>query len=133
MPGKKSARLPNRRRRVSVTGYKGVVQLTAARWYACVSRDGRKYTLGTFDSPHHAAVAVNVGTELLFPGVPAPYLNAVPAEHLPDPELAATICQEVSCRLARYGLTVAQARTESPTPADHDKPHPSPAPPPESD
>lgn len=111
MPGKKSVRLPNRRRRVSVTGYKGVVELTAARWYACVSRDGRKYTLGTFDSPHHAAVAVNVGTELLFPGVPAPYLNAVTDEHLPGPDLVQTIRQEVICRLARYGLVPAPPPT----------------------
>lgn len=133
MPGKKSVRLPNRRRRVSVTGYKGVVQLTAARWYACASRDGRKYTLGTFDSPHHAAVAVNVGTELLFPGVPAPYLNAVPAGHFPDPALTATIRQEVNCRLARYGLAVVQASTDTPRPADRGGSHPSPIPPPESD
>ncbi len=104
MPGKKAVRLPNRRRRVGVTGYKGVVQLTLSRWHACVSKNGRKYTLGTFDSPHHAAVAVNVGTELLFPGVPAPYLNAIPDEHLPTPDLAATIRQEANCRLARYGL-----------------------------
>ncbi len=111
MPGKKSVRLPNRRRRLGVTGYRGVVELTHTRWLACVSKNSRKYTLGTFDSPHHAAVAVNVGTELLYPGVPAPYLNAVPDEHLPGPELAQTIRQEVICRLARYGLVPAAPPT----------------------
>ncbi|MHB1422847.1 MAG: AP2/ERF family transcription factor [Gemmataceae bacterium] len=107
MPGKKLVRLPTRRRRPGVTGYRGVVELGLVRWYACISKDGRKYTLGTFDSPHHAAVAINFVTELLFPGVPATYLNAVPAEHLPGPDLAATIRQEVNCRLARYGLVPA--------------------------
>src|SRR4051812_47443983 len=66
MPGKKTVRLPNRRRRISVTGYRGVVEQSLTRWYACVSREGRKYALGTFDSPHHAALAVNIATELLF-------------------------------------------------------------------
>ncbi len=111
MPGKKSVRLPNRRRRLGITGYRGVVELPRTRWLACISKNGRKYTLGTFDSPHHAALAVNLGTELLFPGVPAPYLNAIPAEHCPTPDLAVTIRQEVTCRLARYGLVSAQDAT----------------------
>jgi hypothetical protein len=71
MPSRKYVRLPNRRRRSGVTGYKGVVELTSTRWYACVSRRSRKYTLGTFDSPHEAALAVNIGQELLYPGLPA--------------------------------------------------------------
>jgi hypothetical protein len=104
MPGRKYVRLPNRRRRSGVTGYKGVVELTPTRWYACVSRRSRKYTLGTFDSPHEAALAVNIGQELLYPGLPAHYQNAIPAEHQPSPDDAATIRQEVTCRLARYGL-----------------------------
>lgn len=111
MPGKKSVRLPNRRRRPGVTGYRGVVELTRTRWHACISKNGRKYTLGTFDSPHHAGVAVNIGTELLFPGVPTPYLNAVPDEHLPGPELTQTIRQEVTCRLTCYGLVPAAPPT----------------------
>ncbi|MCI0464327.1 MAG: hypothetical protein L0Z62_45920 [Gemmataceae bacterium] len=104
MPGRKFVRLPNRRRRTGVTGYKGVVELTPTRWYACVSRRSRKYTLGTFDSPHEAALAVNIGQELLYPGLPAHYQNRIPAEHQLGAELAATIRQEVMCRLTRYGL-----------------------------
>lgn len=107
MPGKKSVRLPTRRRRTGVTGYRGVVEMARSRWYACVSRDGHKYTLGTFDSPHHAAVAVNVGTELLFPGLPTSYLNTIAAELSPDPSTMATIRQDVTYRLARYGLVSA--------------------------
>jgi len=120
MPGKKSVRLPNRRRRVSVTGYKGVVEINRGHWYACVSRQGRKYTLGTFDCRHEAALAVNIGTVLLFPGVPNHYQNTIPPDHLPSAERAVTIRQEVTCRLASYGLAIAEPHGQSEAnPNDH--------------
>lgn len=121
MPGKKSVRLPNRRRRVSVTGYKGVVEISSQHWYACVSRQRRKFTLGTFDCRHEAALAVNIGTELLFPGVPNHYQNTIPPEHLPSAERTATIRQEVTCRLASYGLAIGALQAQS-TANPHDHP-----------
>ena len=106
MSGQKQVRLPIRLRRGSKTGYKGVVQSRPNRWYAQLSKQNRKFNLGTFDSPHEAALAVNLGQEILFPGLPESYRNVIPQECLPDPERTAQVLQEVRCRLARYEQTI---------------------------
>ncbi len=91
-------RLPYPTRRGNKPGYKGVRQVRD-KFIAQVHRQGRRYHLGTYPAEQHAALAVNEALGVLFPDLPSRFLNDVPFEDMPTPEVQESIQQEVLLRL----------------------------------
>jgi hypothetical protein len=97
-------RLPYPTRRGNIPGFKGVRQIRNT-FTAQVHRGGKRFHLGTFPTETQAAIAVNLALGVLFPDLPSRYLNALPEEELPTPEVQESIQQEVILRIAAIEST----------------------------
>ncbi len=92
--------------------YKGVSHNKTNNKYAAgVSLGSNKIHLGYYDDPHSAALAYNIGSQIILGLRPALLLNQVPPEHQPAPEQVQKIEE-----LVRWYIE--QARTKGRLPGE---------------
>jgi hypothetical protein len=91
-------RFPYLARRGDAPGYKGV-RPNRGKFTAQVHKAGKRYHLGTFSNDHHAAWAVNMALEILYPGLPDRFLNQIFEDAVPTQRDQESIQKEVLIRL----------------------------------